>query len=190
MILRNYYKALMGAITCQASSDSRNSYTIYNGNTGVPHITVSNAINYSGNVNFGIKGSILYSPSDISNIHNVRKLITNKNLTTGGIILGDGNESVSFDDYKLSGNVIQNISATTIPTVEYNENGFTLTTILTVTNSNETSITVSEIGLLAPASPYAVLIERSLLESPITIESGGVGQITYVINFTYPDPTV
>lgn len=58
---------------------------------------------------------------------------------------------------------------------------------MTITNNNETDITIGEVGIVyQTGSSYSVLFERTVLESPITIPAGGVGQVTYTIRMNYP----
>lgn len=113
--------------------------------------------------------------------------------TTCRAILGTGTTPPTFDDYDLSGSIIKTISsavASTSKTVE--EDGITIRTTWTVTNTGDAAITIGEVAFFsdrtssASSSGYGMCIERTVLEEPITIEAGGVGQVTYTIRLKYP----
>ncbi len=109
--------------------------------------------------------------------------------STPSFILGDGDAQPALTDYKLSGELITDVVAT----VAYNHanDGSSYSALITLTNNNDTAITIREIGIIC-AGYYAAnmykgfLCERSLLETPLTIEAGGVGQITYTIHMPFP----
>ena len=58
-----------------------------------------------------------------------------------------------------------------------------------VTNITAEAITISEVGLTAnpQSNPYYVLVDRTVLDTPITIPAGQSKQITYTIRFNYGD---
>lgn len=108
-----------------------------------------------------------------------------------GVILGDGNTPVTFEDYCLSGNQITGFSYSQSITKELTDNGeCRLNCLYTITNANSEAITVSEIGLIAGvssgSSTYALMVERTVLDESITIEAGGVGVINYMLTLKYP----
>ena len=110
------------------------------------------------------------------------------NYTSGGIYLGDGTAAESEDDYKLAGNIITTISHSTTVSCSTDENGNGVTTAkITVTNTGSSDITISEIGAVTNfyystnTSVKKILADRTLLENPITLAPGEVGQITYTI---------
>lgn len=103
-----------------------------------------------------------------------------------GVIFGDGDTEPTEDDYTLSGNIITGIAYTSKVTRVIENNKNTRTVTYTITNNNSESITIKEIGYVGYAKynsgyAYSVLLDRELLENPITIEAGGVGQITYTV---------
>lgn len=107
----------------------------------------------------------------------------------GGILFGNGNTPVTVDDYKLSGDVISTITATVAVTWDYTDDGCSGTAVCTLTNTGSSAITIAEVGLFAGFTSnnnMNVLIERTLLDEPITIPAGGIGKVTYTITFAYP----
>lgn len=103
-----------------------------------------------------------------------------------GVILGDGDLPVTLDDYKLSGSVITGITASVAFSPSLEETGATASGLLTITNGNADSVTIKEIGICASISNTILMVERTVLDSPVTIPAGGVGQITYTIRMNYP----
>lgn len=71
------------------------------------------------------------------------------------------------------------------------DNGITMPWIYTITNSSATDITIAEVGLwgyinYAASSMENALLERTVLDEPVTIPAGGIGMVTYSIRYNYP----
>lgn len=109
------------------------------------------------------------------------------NYGGAGVVLGDGDTPVSSNDYRLAGNLITGFVYS-----QTSEAGRTGQKVwakgkYTITNNNASHITIREIGMLqAYASSSYCMIDRQLLDSPITIEAGGVGQLEYSIEYEVP----
>lgn len=143
--------------------------------------------NYSGNER------TLFSKYDTSGGSNaVTNLMYNVNTYYGqGVVFGNGSTPVAEDDYKLSGDLITTFTCTKTISQQIDELGCTVTGLYRITNTGTTAITISEIGMLGAfhyASSYndRFLIERTLLDEPITIEPSGIGQVTYTVRVNYP----
>lgn len=102
-----------------------------------------------------------------------------------GVLFGTGDTTPTLDDYTLSGDVISTITIVTSQTSigangdsEYAE----LATRYTLTNTGTQAITVREVAL----AYYGCMLERTVLDTPITIEPDGIGQVTYTIRMNYP----
>lgn len=116
--------------------------------------------------------------------------------TKARAVLGTGTTAPTFDEYEMSGEIITTISSivsSNSHTVE--EDGVAITTTWTVTNTGTEAITIGEVGFygtyktataVSNSSTAAMLIERTVLDEPITIEAGGVGQVTYTVRLKYP----
>lgn len=113
-----------------------------------------------------------------------------------GVLFGTGTTPPSGGDYALSGDIVDTITVSNVRSHTVDDSGDTLTMVYTITNTGDTDITIGEVGLIAPFQ-YACtasnnrktvypLIERTVLDKPITIPSGGVGQVTYTIRMNYP----
>lgn len=109
-----------------------------------------------------------------------------------GPVIGTGTTAPTVDDYCLSGDVITTFMASANITKEDTEDGSIITAVYTITNTGDSAFTVGEIGLLSSAQSgyrdlkYKVLFERTVLDSPVTIEAGGVGVVTYTLRLNYP----
>lgn len=113
-------------------------------------------------------------------------------ITSQGVKFGDGDTPVTFNDYKLSGNLIRTISVTKIQQHSADVAGEKVfQMVYTLTNTSDTDVTIKEIGIVCSAyyaSNYShtILIERTVLDSPVTISPASVGQITYTIKLKHP----
>lgn len=119
------------------------------------------------------------------------------------VFFGTGSISPTIDDYRLSGDTVTGYTSSNYSKDEYAEDGtFAKRTITyTITNNNTEPVTIGEIGIFICATwttsrssdkyiytTYPYLLERTVLESPITIPAGGVGQVTYSITENYLEP--
>lgn len=114
-----------------------------------------------------------------------------------GVVFGNGTAAESIDSYGMSGDIFTNYTSSNTDSMTYDDSGATRTVIYTLTNNGTEDFTISEIGLMGYAclNYYSnsskqyynnFLFERTLLETPITIPAGGVGQVTYAIRMNYP----
>ena len=174
MILKNYYKILRCALTGTTCDIVRTDGTEQS-------FTPASTKFYA--YTFGIGQNSSDSPSDITNY---------KNLASTGVKFGDGNSHATMDDYCLSGNLLTNLDITANTTRTVEDGGVTVQHVYTITNKNTEDITIREVGMVAgipygtSISKHMALIERTVLDSPVTIPAGGVGQVTYTIRFNYP----
>lgn len=120
----------------------------------------------------------------------VKTVLKSQASGSSGVVFGDGNTPPSIDDYCLSGNVFSNLSSSASSTLTQDDSGFILKTVYSLTNLSDSTFTVSEIGLfnhcVIVGSYRNVLIERTVLDTPVPIPAGGVGQVTYTIRMNYP----
>ena len=110
------------------------------------------------------------------------------------IVFGDGDATPTINDYNLSGNLITGIVSSTSTVRKSNgvEKRFT------VTNNNSNEIIIKEICYFSQAgwrsdlgstSGVILLLDRTVLDTPVTIPAGGVGQVVYTITLNYPTAT-
>lgn len=111
-----------------------------------------------------------------------------------GVSFGTGNTPASMSDYAL-GSILGNtqISVSTPSAVSFSrgETFDEYSVSFGITNKTAEAITVSEVGLTARMHPnydnaYA-LVDRTVLDSPITIPANQTKHIAYTIRFNYGD---
>lgn len=175
MFTKNWYK-LLGAYTVGIS-------------TGEVHLCMDGSStrtfsNDSSGTQFGISSNNYRIPS----IHHLR------NSYSGGVLIGTGTTPPTVDDYYLSGDMITDFASTTNKvTHSLDADGPSVTAEYTITNTGSKAFTIGEVALMAHCSTdsstgkkFCALFERTVLDSPITIEPGGVGQLTYTLRYIYP----
>ena len=175
MLLKNWYKALAsvvsytsGATSCVNVLGNKKPFLAYSTN----------------NLAFGQKAGTNYSVS-------MREILNTYSKYYGGVYLGTGTKEVTIEDYALSGEMITNfIYNASVSSKEIDE-GIEFTGLYTITNTGNESFTIGEIALVGfnntgSDSEYKTMLERTVLDEPVTIPAGGIGQVTYTIRFNYP----
>ena len=129
-------------------------------------------------------------------------LILDRGIVTSdypGIVLGTGNEPVTFDDYKLGTLLTKGFTTSSVGTSNYlyNEvsNKFYATSKFTLSNTSNENIIIREYGISCYAYMYGgasygngwFLIFRELLE-PYTIEPSE--SVNMILNVSYTMPTI
>ena len=179
MFTKNWYKILASGLMGSYKS------TIFQ----------SGAVDYKG----VSRNLCCYSNERLYNFINIRSYITSVqtiNPTTMpannyGVWFGDGTVSPTLDDFNLSGNHISTISASNVPSVTGDDAGGILSITYTLTNTGSADVTIGEVGLFnfwyyTTSSYTAFLVDRTVLDTPVTIPAGGIGQVTYTIRMNYP----
>lgn len=162
--------------------------------------TVASSIYNSNNYEQGVTRNSISSMMN-GNFFNASYFADNNTNGGGtGILFGTGNTQPTVDDITLSGDAVPIASFSKSYTYKfaYKEDCVEISTLITLTNNTEEAITIGEIGLFSifsyrysssyghPTHYYPFMIERTALETPITIAPGGVGQVTYTIRMNYP----
>lgn len=139
------------------------------------------------------QGSASTSYFSESNCYNVLALRTACTaLVAGssgtGVVIGSGSTPPTTNDYCME-NQITTVTGTVglTKSIGDNQDYASITALLTITNTGSEDITINEIGLqIKTTGNWTYLVERTVLDAPVTIASGGVGQITYSIRMNYP----
>lgn len=106
-----------------------------------------------------------------------------------GVAFGTGSTPPTLNDYWLSGDHITTISivATTV-TSNIADGVYTIQNAMTVSNSGADTITINEMALCAQAyvntggNYVSTAIDRTVLDTPLTLAPGEQGVITYTFN--------
>lgn len=109
---------------------------------------------------------------------------------SGGVAFGNGTAQPTKNDYTLSGSIFNTVSvATKTSTSTVDGNTVTVTKTYYLNNTGATDFTISEVATFASGAAVgcAAMIDRTLLDSPVTISSGGVGKIVYSVSMTIPE---
>lgn len=188
MFLNNFYtllaiQAVRGEITAKIKKTNGVMMEFTNGNAGADIFPFTS----SGN-DFPYVGRIVTSELDTDNVISSG---TSVRLQYNGVIFGNGNTPPTVDDYYLSGEQVTNLSYTYNIVKEFTEdNEIRLNCLYTITNNNAQTISISEIGLVKihyiTNGYYPIMLERTVLDTPVVIEPSGVGQVRYVITFKLP----
>lgn len=103
-----------------------------------------------------------------------------------GVVFGSGTTAPVINDNQLESR-ISTISGTVNYSVNKDDNFYAIIISATITNTASDDITIAEVGLYRNTTGnWGALVERTVLEAPVTIPAGGVGQITYTIRMNYP----
>lgn len=178
MLTKNYYSAFRNMLDAYTSltSDVRVPLTTYLGYAGNSGTSYGSMDEWAG---LQRSGTVLQSAITNSN--------TSSNPQLNGVIFGDGTGTVSSDDYKLFGSVVTGFSYSATQEVVRTDNECVKKHIYTITNGTSEDVTISEIGYIAQyysgGCYHNALLDHTLLEEPVTIPAGGVGQVTYTITF-------
>lgn len=177
MLLRNYYIALAAATMgknsemAYAPKDTSGDISYY-----IDYPTSSIQIGQTNSRNY-------YTP-------NMNVVKTQYGGTGyGGVIFGTGTTPPSIDDYKLSGEVVSTITCTAAVTKTADDAGVTYQGLYTITNTGNNDVTIGEVAIIcAIRSTYGwdMLLERTVLDEPLTIPAGGIGQVTYTVRQNLP----
>lgn len=126
-------------------------------------------------------------PNLTTNLRTITQIIynnTNVDSTTTSssfaVVLGDGDEPPTVDDYKLSGNCIDStkmsFTANATPSLGIDS----ITFSVTFRNISTETITIKEIGLAivpkgtSSTQAYAILLTRDVLQEPVVLEPQGI----------------
>lgn len=177
MITKNYYRLLAH---------------LYSGANG---IMAKNYLGNNINVNSSDARFLGWASTQDSNWNASMKHIRTSINGKLGVLLGDGDTPPTPDDYKLAGNIITGFTYTSALNSTVNGTVVTLKAIYTITNTSDTETTIKEIGLLGAATntpnenTSKILLDRTVLDTPVTIPAGGIGRVDYTITFNLPTAT-
>ena len=114
-------------------------------------------------------------------------------FSTAGVVFGTGDTLPTPDDVSISGDAITTYTAMCALNRDFKDDGLTLSALYTITNTGSDAFTIREIALFGRMSTtssnsyrHMALLERTVLDQPVTIEPGNVGQVAYNIHISCP----
>lgn len=130
--------------------------------------------------------------------HNYEKLfdyIYNLSKSGGsGVRIGNGTTPATPNDYKLESQITSGFSYynQSGASLSADEDGVSMFATYAITNTSAEPLVISEIGVFASvcqsntSATTSALLERTVLETPITISPGEAKTLTYTIRLNYP----
>ena len=141
MFTKNWYEVAVQHL-------ERNS-TIYK--TNCPNIVTVGGTVCSSITGYSVFGSAIEMRSLLASVKGNLSAasFTDKNTETGsyGVVFGTGNEPATVNDITLSGDVVSGFSVSIVDEDDQQPNYYEWKKIYTITNTNDTEITIGEIGL-------------------------------------------
>lgn len=146
----------------------------------------------------GVSKSLKYihtNYTDFFNIpYNMKRINKTTNHSTASIFFGNGEKQVSENDYKLNGAILNDkLECMATVTAENDGDVRKIVGVYTLRNISDSGITIKEVGLVGYTSDYStsvyLLIDRTLLDEPLTLAAGETGEITYTIENTLQHST-
>lgn len=172
MILNNYKNTLKNQIISMIEGGYSQQYPVYD-STGKD---ISNKSFYDSNYGLLLRGFRL--------LNQVASTMTENTANALAVVFGNGTTPPTPDDFNMSGDILSKNTFGVSCVLEANKNDegkFYQKCIYTITNNSGADITISEIGYVYKMC----LMERSLLDTPVTIPHQGVGQVTYTIFYDF-----
>lgn len=112
-----------------------------------------------------------------------------------GVIFANGTTEPTLTDRATAGEHLTTLTESHSVNTSYNDTGTTVTATYTITNTGASDFTISEVAvcddIYYPNSGgytryLPLLIARELLDEPVTIPAGGIGQVTITLTMNYP----
>ena len=163
MLTKNFYSFMRGTLQKKSAE-----FTHTNGETATDNYNYNSAL-----PPFNIMNTWAYTTSSY------------------GVAFGTSTTPATVSDYYLE-NILDNtqISVASPSGVSYSRldahEEYSVT--FGITNITSNAITIAEVGLIAKINDfYYALVDRTVLDTPVTIPAGQSKQITYTIRFNYGD---
>ena len=108
-----------------------------------------------------------------------------------GVYFGDNGTTANEDDYMIRGTVLNNkIDLVKVLSHSIVDDTLNITAAYTIKNTSSESISIKEIGLIGRcSSSFTLLLDRTLLDEPLTLATGETGEITYTMENTWQHST-
>ena len=175
MLTRNFYTALY---TCMTKQTLENAIAT----------TTNNAQNSS--LDSPTYGTANY-PNNVLQCFFSKTVCTANSPNVNSVAFGTGNTPPSLSDYWLSGNLITDIAIVGQGITRANtDGGVSFTSKLTVENTGSDTIVINEMAIIALCykggnSTGPAMLDRTVLDTPLTLAPGEQGTIDYKINLPF-----
>lgn len=178
------FKYVFGANTTNGNSEPPDSYS-----SKPTLISISGSSCYfDANNSFSLQD---IWRSAINALSTLDTIPTNSQNSRGYILLGTGTTAPTADDYRLESQITTNLSC---DSVSVSRNTTVKTYTATFSNSGTSDMTVTEIGyalrmcyyIRSTSDTYTYdnfLMDRTVLDTPVTIPAGESRTITYTLSF-------
>lgn len=111
-----------------------------------------------------------------------------------GVVFGTGTTPATIDDYKLESPIYNGFTRTGggNGAMSVDDKGISFFAVYGITNTGTDNLVISEIGLFgnlyytSNTATECCLLDRTVLETPITIAPNESKQLTYTIRMNYP----
>lgn len=150
----------------------------FSGGSSVPGINTGGTTDTNA-----LSASSIASTSNVPNI-----FYCSSSYAQSGIYVGRGRTPATADDFDLEDLITSGLSSSSSSSsVDFinSENKVIKTKILTLTNKGSSPITIGEIATFFYSSGKAYMLDRTVLDEPVTINPGEAKTITYSIEFCF-----
>ena len=162
---------------------TKNFYALMRTALGKTSSTITNIENTTGTVSMSSSTSNWYGVFSSMNYYETNG--------TQYVRFGSGTTPATVNDYKLESLIDSGITVAQPSKVTTEQTDSYILWTVTFGVSASAEITISEIGLISkarlPSGETNTLVDRTVLDTPITIPAGQSKQITYTIRFNYGD---
>ena len=173
MLLNNFYYIDMASAVMCASPPTKYYVTAPNGTTKV--------VTYSTSASAGLLDGASF----------MTEIGSNGYFSTYGFCLGRGSTPATKEDYKLEDMITSGLSRIAFSTAtNWYDDGAEKIWSYTMQNTSDADITICEIGKIgrfySGGKNYHVLVDRTVLNTPITIPAGETKVLSHSIRINYP----
>jgi len=135
--------------------------------------------------------------SAFSTLEKMFQFMYSLSVTSGisaGVRIGKGVTPPTLNDYTIENQITSGITVTTPSGLSagFEDGCVAVSCTYGLTNTGNTAVAISEICLFgyfnttSTSAQKLCMVDRTVLESPITINPGESKQVTYTIRFNYP----
>lgn len=173
----------------------KDSLSIIRGANNIPAITTTGTGATAAVTATTVTNTTTYISGN-ANSTNFSSLITSAlGNSSAGIAIGSGETTPTENDYTLANQITSGFSGSAAaPSVVYDSenNVYISRIVVTITNTGESALTIKEIGLfetygtaaalgsaISTGTTKSLMIDRTVLDSPLTIAAGTSGVIHY-----------